>query len=637
MYNTNNHAMEHNSAGTADPVEHAHKEFNEDNIVVNSANSSLHRLYSNREYSALLQTYLCAAILGNFCMFFFDGHGGDIGFWMDWVKQLAAKGYAEFNGNYPPIYIHWLYLIGQLYNLLNMPVENNVFLKFLTQLPVLCSHLLLVSIIFLMLKQYAHNKLHFHTVMLLSALNPAILFNGPVWGQIDVIPVIPVLLALLASFSPKWRLVCIPLYTLALLTKFQMIAFAPVFGIIFFRDMKVHLIGIALSLVVIATAFLPSILSDNFLSAFKLAYIDVVKQYGRTTMGASNIWILLTGNAAPDTIVLFNINPQSFLAPLFRAKYFGILLFFLVCLGVFIKGMAKVISRDDAPLQKNRIGETIFYAMICCAAFFIFLPAMHERYLLPAVIVSLVYYTVAPNRGIYVLGFTFVSTFNLAMTLGIKTSSVWPAISWVMLAVFSYALMEFLFGKSWHKSAVSIWQKIVQTKYVSLWFLLSITSCTFFYLYKKNIIHTPTFEANQMLLTELRPDYAQQDFGRLQIHKNVRGEAITAGGKRYAYGIGTHAHSRIDYTLPDNVLSLSFIVGLDNAIESADVQFSVMGDNQLLWQSPIHYKVDKNLPTTEIDLRGITKLSLRISGLDSISNDHANWINPILTINKISH
>ncbi len=424
--------------------------------------------YTAKQFLTWFQFYLCAAIFANLGLLFWDGNGGDIGFWEDWVKQLANRGYKDFNGNYPPLYIHWLYLVGKLYTYLQLPVENNLFLKFVSLIPIFLSHFLLITIVHRLLKKHSAAINHYHIAMLLTALNPALFMNGPVWGQVDVLPVIPVLLAILASTSNRYRALTFPIYTVALLTKFQMIAFAPVMGVIFFRHYKIHMIGGALSILTIALLFLPSIVVGSFGQSFKLAYVDVLHQYGATTMGAANIWILLTGNAAPDTIILFGIEPDSPLATLFKAKNFGMIGFFLVCLAVFLQGMGKLVDRELPETNPHNAAQLFFYGMVCTMAFFALLPAMHERYLLPAVIVSLVYYALNPNKVIYPLLFTFVSAFNVAMCLGIRTSHVWPAISWIMMGAFTYAVIELLLGKYWSNFTKRIFFWFFGINYVAL-------------------------------------------------------------------------------------------------------------------------------------------------------------------------
>jgi hypothetical protein len=583
-------------------------------------------------YNYWLQIYMITAIFSNLILLFWDSNG-DLGFWENWIKQLINKGYHEFNGDYPPIFIHWLYIAGQIYSQLGLPVEKNIFLKYITQLPVVFSHLLLTGIIFQLAKKASAGAVHFHAAMLLTALNPAILFNGPIWGQIDILPLMPVIVALLAGVSSRYKIYTFPLYTLAMLTKFQMIAFAPVFGILFFTDYKTHLKSIFLCIAVFALAFLPSIIAHNFLTGLKRAYIDVL-HVGATTMGASNAWILLTGNAAPDTIILFGVDSNNPLAPLFKAKTFGMVSFSLVCLMVFLHGVKNIVCKKYINDTHALRDDTLFYAMICAAAFFTLLPAMHERYLLPAVIVSLVYFSINPGKAFYPVAFSLISAFNLAMAMGIKTSSIWPVISWFMVIAFSYAILELLFKRSWTLFIKDVTEKLCAFRGLFAAVLVISYLALGHQLVEQTKIRKPVLEENQIALTQLQPHYTRQDFGRLQINKSINGNALSITGKRFENGLGTHANSQIDYLLPNNAVELTFFFGLDDEVESANVTFSVWGDDKLLWQSQPVYGSEKHLKLIALPLKNIKRLSLRVAANNDISNDHADWIQPIITIDR---
>lgn len=604
------------------------KVTNPDFIPLDQLNN---RLYNATQFLTYFQFYLCAAIVANLGLLFWDGNGGDIGFWEDWVKQLANSGYKDFNGNYPPLYIHWLYLVGQLYDYLQLPVENNLFLKYLSLVPIFLAHFLLITIVHCLLKKHCVSAIHYHLCMLLTALNPALFMNGPIWGQIDILPVIPVLLAILASTNPKYRVLTIPVYTIALLTKFQMIAFAPVLGIIFFRHYKVHLVGCALSLLTLALLFLPSIVAGNFSQAFTLAYIDVLHQYSSTTMGAANIWILLTGNAVPDSVILFGIESDSVLAIIFKAKNFGMLCFFLVCLLVFLQGMRKLVNHqlpDDNPQNASQL---FFYAMICTTAFFTLLPAMHERYLLPAVIVSLVYYALNPGKVIYPVMLGFISAFNLAMCLGIKTSHVWPAISWIMAGAFIYAVADLVLGNSWSNFVRKLFSQFFGIKHIALLVLV-----IGFYqigqrLYESTKTIHPGLQPYQLFLTDLPVTFSKQSYGKLNINRSVNGNPLRAGDRHYATGFGTHADSVIEYRLPPHSKTLAVSVALDDEVEAAGIKFSIWGDDRLLWESRDHYGSEKP-EYIEINLVSVKVLRLKVDSLGNIDNDHADWLNPILTL-----
>lgn len=588
--------------------------------------------YALIPYNSWLQVYLIAAIFCNLILLFWDSNG-DLGFWENWIKQLINKGYHEFNGDYPPVFIHWLYIAGKIYSALGLPVENNIFLKYITQLPVMISHLLLVGIVFQLAKRKLAGVVHFHAAMLLTALNPAILFDGPIWGQIDIMPVIPVIAALLAGVSTRYKIYAFPFYTLALLTKFQMIAFAPVFGILFFTDYKTHLKSIPLCIGVFLLAFLPAIIAHNFLTGLKRAYIDVL-HVGTTTMGASNIWILLTGNAAPDTHILFGIDSSNPLALFFKAKNFGMMIFSIVCLVIFLIGVRNIVKQKYLADQSALKSDILFYAMVCAAAFFTLLPAMHERYLIPAVIISLVYFSTHPGKAFYPVAFSFISAFNLTMAMGLKTSSIWPVISWLMLIAFCYALLELAFQRSWIIFIKDVAKKIFTLKWLFVAVFIISHLILGNQLVEQTRIRKPELAENQLILSQLRPIYSRQDYGQLKIDKSVNGKVLAVAGRRFEKGIGTHANSQIDYLLPNKAKELRFHFGIDDEVESANVTFSVWGDDKLLWQSKPVYGSERNLELVSIALTNVSRLSLRVSGNGDLSNDHADWIQPILTLDK---
>jgi hypothetical protein len=267
-------------------------------------------------------------------------------------------------------------------------------------------------------------------------------------------------------------------------------------------------------------------------------------------------------------------------------------------------------------------------------AFFTFLPAMHERYLLPAVIISLVCFAVNPTKVIYPIALTFISAFNLAMCLGIKTNSVWPAISWVMLAAFCYGIMELLFARAWIIFIKDITTKLFafRTFFVVFFAISNLILCS--QLINATKIHKLQLNAHQVALTQFTIQYNRQDYGSLNINKSVNGTVLTVAGKRFLDGLGTHANSQIDYMLPETAQELSFIVGLDDEIESASVIFSVWGDEKLLWQSKPYYGAEKNLTPVALPINAIRRLSLRVSGINDISGDHADWIQPFITLSQ---
>ena len=70
---------------------------------------------------------------------------------------------------------------------------------------------------------------------------------------------------------------------------------------------------------------------------------------------------------------------------------------------------------------------------------------------------------------------------------------------------------------------------------------------------------------------------------------------------------------------------------MDDEVGTADVQFSVWGDDTLLWESATHLGHERDPSTYTLDVRGVQKLNLKVAALKDDKWDHANWVNTIIT------
>lgn len=578
-----------------------------------------------------LNAYLIGVVLINFALLFLKGYSADLGYWQDWIRQLSTAGYDNFNGNYPPVYIHWLYLMGKLYVGLGIPLEPNNFLKFLTQTPVVISHCLLTIMVFSLLVRFRARRDYFHIIMVLTAFNPTILVNGPIWGQVDLVPATMMVAALLLSFHTRFCYLAIPIFGLALLTKFQMIAFAPVFGFLFFRAPLKNLLGIAIAAALGALIFLPSLLSGHFVQAFRQAYIDTLGQYPLTTFNAANMWILLTGNTAPDSQVLFDIQTGSALDKLFIAKYFGMLLFVVTALLVFIQGTYRHITRSPFDTVQVQLSQAFFAAMLCALAFFTVLPAMHERYLFPAAVMALAYAATAQKKLLYPIIISAICALNMLIILDINGSNIWLGLSWLMVGIFAFCLLESILGEGLFTRLKNLSLLIGKIPAVALPVFILAYAFMFHFFYDRYQIHKPTLGDHQILLTDLTQVYARQDHSTLQKNLSFSGTTLSIGNRRYAQGLGTHSNSDIQYQLPEGATEFSFMVGIDDAVGSSELQFSVWGDDRQLWQSKIYYGNEPTAKVYKVDVRGVKLLNLKVAALTNDQWDHADWVNTFIT------
>ena len=582
--------------------------------------------------NSVLQGYLMLVVTINFAFLFLKGYSQDLGYWQDWVRQLSTGGYDGFNGNYPPVYIHWLFLVGKFYNLTAIPLEHNDLLKFLTQLPVVASHCLLTIIIFRQLQKARANPLAQQIVMILTVFNPAILVNGPIWGQIDLVPAVMVYCSLVAASSWRYAYLAIPLFALALLTKFQSIAFAPVFGFLFFTKIRQHIIGIFISLALGVLIFLPSIIAGHFWQSVRQAYIDTLGQYPMTTFNAANVWILLTGNTVPDNVILFGVQGDTIWARIFMAKHFGMLLFSCVSLLVFVHGIYFLIKNKIYIAGNQLLSYSLFSASICALAFFTLLPAMHERYLFPAAIMALGFCASARQKIFYPALISMACALNMLIILEINGSDIWIGLSWLTLGLLIVALIDQLSNHQFLSKVTRGLKHFYRIPLFGLWFFVLASGVMLLYFFDRYHLHQIQLSEQQVLLTDLPMNYARQDHGAMAINRSFDGNKLSIANRRYAQGIGTHSRSDIQYQLPESAKTFSFKAALDDEVGTADVKFSVWGDGKLLWESPAIYGYERNIPTQHIDVTGIKLLNLKVDPLKDDKWDHANWVNTIIQL-----
>ena len=579
-----------------------------------------------------LQIYLIFTVTINLSFLFFNGYGGDLGYWNSWVKQLSKNGYEGFNGNYPPVYIHWLYLVGQFYIWLDMPIEKNILLKFFVQLPIILAHYIFVCYAFCKLKRFGWSSPWFHLGLCLAAFNPAIIWNGPMWGQVDLLPIMFVLFAFECCFSrnKKHQLLMFPLYALALLAKFQMIAFLPILGFLFFRNILLHLVGFVISVFLIVIAFSPWLIIGEFTSAVTQAYISTLGQYPYSTYNAANIWMLLAGNVSDDSRQIISFGAWSWLERLGEVKYLGMFIFSTISLAIFFKGGWLIYRRCSNEILRS---EAFYAALLSALAFFAFLPAMHERYIFPAVVLSAACAFIKPRLIPLSLVISALSSMNMAVLLGINGSNLWFGMSIAVviaacLVLISHFLSAYVICQLWGV----VWDKILARRYVAaMYSFVAILSLLYIFVARFSVVH-PDLAENERLLTSFPMIDFEQDHGQPKFNRNYEGKTLSVGGRRYAKGIGTHSDSELIFELPDNASKFIFFAGLDDTSKKSDVKFIVKADGVIVWQSDVVYAQDWFLEKGTLEVSNVNKLSLVVDKVTDDKWDHANWINPIIIL-----
>lgn len=584
-----------------------------------------------KKYS--LRLYLSVALLANlFCLFVLP-HGGDQGFWKGWTIQLMQGGYAQISADYPPMYLHWLYLVGKLSLLFKLVVETNDLYKFFWLLPAIFAHLLVLMLLHKTLIKNNAKSAHYRFVMLLAALNPALFLDGPMWGQVDILGPSLVVLAICAHFSGRYAFFAAPLYALALLTKFQMICFAPIFGFLFFHKIKAYLLGMVLAVVAAGLAFAPFLWVGHFKTAFMSAYVNTVGQYPYISMNAANIWVLLVGNNAPDSVPYWQslkvFLPQTWLT----AKYVGMFVFSVLSLVVFLLGIYRLVLSKKQDNPSYFIRHTYFLMMLNALGFFALLPGMHERYLFPAVVVSAFYVAFASTQRYYFVLITLACSLNILMLLSISGSNLWLGTSWLVIGLLTVSAIEAVLPNGVARVVVAGIKRFYVLPFSFSVFCILALSIMTAYLYNR---HTPIeihLKPNQLDATTLPLISSSQSYGQLRLGRSVENNPLTIDNRVYATGFGTHAESEIKLQLPPNAIEFSVVPGIDDEVSSAKVQFEVWEDDRLAWQSPV-YLGHESGKRIDVALNKGTLLTLKVRLLAEKSYDHADWASPVVTVEE---
>lgn len=343
-------------------------------------------LYTERCLNAMKQQkqgqiYIYYLLLGAFlvrCLFafFYKGFLSDIACFSYWSNRVFTGGFADFYSpdvftDYPPGYMYVLYVVGAVMSALKTEYLSGLSLLLLKLPAILCD---MAS--GYIIHRVASKKFTRNTSLILSAVylfNPAVFVNSSMWGQVDAVFTLALLLLCLLLTEGK----TIPAYfvfAIGVLMKPQMLIFTPLvlFGIYEYvfakgferKNFLRNLFGGLGAIVCMLLAAIPYGLDT------------VLKQYGSTlgsypyiSVNAYNFWSFWGLNwSSQDKKFLFLTYGQ-----------FGtvvIVLLTLISAYIFIR---KIHSAE----RYFASGAFIIITM------FLFSVRMHERYLFPAMMLLL--------------------------------------------------------------------------------------------------------------------------------------------------------------------------------------------------------------------------------------------------------
>lgn len=243
---------------------------------------------------------LISVIVHFVCAASYPGHKTDMSCFSAWADMVYKGGIGNFYTSkafhdYPPGYMYVLYVIGAIKALFN-PSSANVLIK----TPAIICSLLTGCLLY----RLSRKKFSAKTSAVLSALyllNPAVIVNGSLWGQVDSVYTLTIL-AMVYLIAQKKLILSYFVFAISIFIKPQALIFTPVLllGIIenlFLTDFSakkvvknlLYGIGAIAMIVVLALPFGISNVVEQYVKT-------VSEQYPYFTVNAFNLWGALGKN-----------------------------------------------------------------------------------------------------------------------------------------------------------------------------------------------------------------------------------------------------------------------------------------------------------------------------------------------------
>ena len=293
----------------------------------------------------------------------------DMNDWQAWAAKLVEVGpfnfySANFFADYFPFFYFSLFILAKIFvtffgkeAIFSFGFE--VYIKLISNI----FDILTALIVFKIINKYSKKWAFLGSILYL--LNPSVIFNSSIWGQIDAIPTFILTFSLYQLEEKKNLVKSILASVLSFLVKPLNIALFP---LMFFRvitnfSAQKILKAVGISLLAYFIVTIPFFPTDPIFGAFK-HLSSSLNVYPYTSLNAYNFWALF-GWWKQDSQQVFNISYHLW----------GYILFFIIILLIFIP---LIINKSKAFMKLDYLIYTIL-----SFAFFLFLTRIHERHLFP--------------------------------------------------------------------------------------------------------------------------------------------------------------------------------------------------------------------------------------------------------------
>ena len=364
----------------------------------------------------LLRLILCAL---------YRGHDSDMGCFIGWGQDIARNGTRQFYWaaghdwyDYPPGYMLFLGGYSAILNLLR--VDTGTILGiFLYMLPAVAADLALSLLLMGFARRQRINNSGALILGGLVFLNPALLFLTGAWGQIDSVLTLWLVVSFLLLLDGKPgsidrnRILSGAVFGLAVMTKWQALMFGPMYAVAHLflvrwgekeagQDLRDTVLSALSALAVILLISLP-FKGDQGLLWFVERFMTASSHYDYATVEAYNYFAFCGAN--------WKRAGEYILPNLLTFKQFGTV---AILLAIFF-GFMTVLRRHQAQRQLGRSlagdkGFLFLAASLTMAFIFTFGHYMHERYVVPILVMLLFAYAYDKDRRLLLVALLFTVT-----------------------------------------------------------------------------------------------------------------------------------------------------------------------------------------------------------------------------------
>ncbi len=332
--------------------------------------------------------------------------------WAQAIQQFGLfKVYAMSpETNYPPIY---LFILGITSSIAPPMQGSSISLGFvvLTKLFSVIAELTLIGIAYWWLPTNTRLK---WVIPLVLALSPGLIATTAFWGQTDSILTLFLVLSIVALNRNQSRM-CWVWFSLALLMKFQAIVLLPMLGILSLRRFGIRstIFGILAAGIIFGIVLAPFVISSGLENTLR-PFSGATDRYPVVTVNAFNLWYLVIPplwGLLPTYPSLIPLDTNVLLANL-SIRQISLILFASYVL------LMVIMMWRHYPARREFLWAAALYM-----GFFMLPTQMHERYLYPAVIFSMM--AIAQERRVWPIAAILTLTYTVNIVIVATVDFYW--------------------------------------------------------------------------------------------------------------------------------------------------------------------------------------------------------------------